>query len=63
MTCARYAEKLRSAGVPTIYTQYSNSANGFFGSGLDESDEALMEAVLFLSRENIAGIRKLLDPK
>eukprot|EP00026_Physarum_polycephalum_P008384 Phypoly_transcript_08466.p1 GENE.Phypoly_transcript_08466~~Phypoly_transcript_08466.p1 ORF type:complete len:434 (+),score=73.14 Phypoly_transcript_08466:42-1304(+) len=58
-----YAEKLRAAGVPTIYTQYSNSANGFFGSGLDESDEAMMEVVLFLAREIIAGIRKLLDTK
>jgi hypothetical protein len=59
LTRARYAEQLRTAGVRVIYTQYSNSANGFFGSGLDESDEAMMEVVLFLAREIITGIRKL----
>lgn len=58
MTCARYAEQLRTAGVRVIYTQYNNSANGFFGSGLDESDEAVMEVVLFLAREIITALRK-----
>jgi len=44
-----YAQKLRGAGVEVIYSKYINSIHGFFGSGLDESDEAIMQAVLYIS--------------
>ena len=44
-----YTQKLRGAGVDVVHTQYSNSIHGFFGSGLDESDEAIMEACLYIS--------------
>lgn len=45
-----YAEKLRTANIPNvIYTMYTNSIHGFFGSGLDESDEAMMEVVLYVA--------------
>jgi len=46
-----YANRLKESEVRVIYTQYSNSGNSFFGSGLDESDEAVMELVLFLHQE------------
>lgn len=53
-----YAQKLSNAGIRVIFTHYSNSCNGFFGSGLDESDEAVMEVVLFLANENISQLKK-----
>jgi acetyl esterase len=55
-----YAQRLAAANndgpgdssdsVSTRYTRYTNSCHGFFGSGLDESDEALMEVCLYIGR-------------
>jgi len=43
-----YVKKLRSAGVTTNHTRYTNSPHGFFAIGLDESNEAVMEVSIAL---------------
>ncbi|KAF2073935.1 hypothetical protein CYY_004759 [Polysphondylium violaceum] len=43
-----YVKKLRSAGVKTNHTRYTNSPHGFFAVGLDESNEAVMEVSIAL---------------
>jgi len=44
-----YAKRLSESGVPVVLTRYTNSAHAFFGSGLDESDEAVLEVAMFLA--------------
>ncbi|MCR9067117.1 MAG: alpha/beta hydrolase, partial [Cytophagales bacterium] len=39
-----YAQKLRKDGVPATRSVYRKSLHGFFGSGIGESTEALVEA-------------------
>merc|ERR1712063_21189 len=39
-----YAQKLRKDGVPVTRSVYRKSLHGFFGSGIGESTEALVEA-------------------
>ncbi|KYR01118.1 Esterase [Tieghemostelium lacteum] len=43
-----YVKKLRSSGVKTYHTRYTNSPHGFFAIGLDESNEAVMEVSIAL---------------
>ena len=41
-----YAEKLKKAGVPVSYTEYSNCFHGFFTTFSDDSTSAIMEGCI-----------------
>ncbi|EGC29190.1 hypothetical protein DICPUDRAFT_159260 [Dictyostelium purpureum] len=43
-----YIKKLRQSNVKVYHTRYTNSTNAFFGIGLDESNEAVMEVSIIL---------------
>ena len=44
-----YAEKLKKAGIPVSYTEYTNCFHGFFNTFSDESISAVMEGCIIFN--------------